>query len=174
MKNFTEMKFGDYTFMHNPKTLAVKNKLKGNSTVFPYQSTSFNPIALDNSTVIGEGLITGDDCFKKLLLLIDCLNSGKSRMLSISPFPSFRAILTSLEYNLTPKENRIEIHFEFTSSSSKQNSANVIPNEHIAVSDETLWDISYKYNIPVETLLKINPFIKRPDILEEGWVIKLW
>lgn len=174
MKNFTEMKFGDYTFMHNPKTLVVKNKLRGNGAFVPYHGTYFNPVALDNTTVTGEGLITGSDCFKKLLLLIDSLNSEKSRLLSISPFPSFKAILTGLEYTLTPKENSIEIKFEFTSSSSAQSGDTTVPSSYTAEADDTLWDIAYKYNIPVETLLSLNPIVKRPDILESGWVIKLW
>lgn len=175
MKNYTQMKFGKYTFMHNPKTLVVKNKLRGNSSVIPYHGEIYSPVAVENTTITGEGIITGEQCCQKLLSLIESLKSGDKNLLSISPFPSFYAVLTELEYTLTPKENTAEIKFTFTSASSISKSGSDFKEKtYTTDGSDSLWDISYKYDIPVEQLLDLNPFVKRPDILENGWVIRLW
>lgn len=173
MKNFTEMKFGDYTFMHNPKNLTVKNVHQGKTTVIPYCGSYFDPTATETAVATGQGAITGSDCFNKLLVLLQYLKSGESRLLSISPLPAFNAVLTALEYTLSPKENCIDIKFEFTAASSEKSGSETLPQSCTVSDDETLWDISYKYGVAVETLLSLNTFVKRPDILEKGWVIKL-
>nr|WP_305119663.1 MULTISPECIES: LysM domain-containing protein [unclassified Ruminococcus] len=102
------------------------------------------------------------------------MKSGKSELLSVSPFPSVKAVLRTLEYTLTPKENTIEISFEFVSSASPKALESEIPHSVKITENETLWDIAYRYDIPVERLLQLNPAVKRPDILENGWVITLW
>lgn len=174
MKNYTEMKFGDYTFMHNPKTLTIKNRLTGKSSIIPNRGSYFYATAQSNCTISGEGLITGPECFKKLLLLTEVFKDEQAHLLSISPFPSINAILTELEYTLTPKENNIEIKFEFTETSTERETISKVPQSVTVSTDDTLWDISYKYGVTVESLLSINTFVKRPDTLEEGWVIRLW
>lgn len=174
MRNFTQLKFGDYTFMHNPEKLTVSNRLSGSTAVMPYCGSRYETVALENARFKGKGVITGENCFEKLLLLLEALKSGKSRLLSISPFPSVKAVLTALEYTLTPKENTIDIDFEFTASSSAARLESEIPHTVAADNGESLWDISYKYGIPVESLLQLNPAVKRPDILENGQVITLW
>lgn len=173
MKNFTEMKFGDYTFIHNPKTLTVKNIHRGKSTVIPYLGTYFEPTSPEAAVITGQGLITGSDCFKKLIILLQYLKSGESRLLSISPMPALRAVLTSLEYTLSPKENCIDISFGFTASEGEKSSSKILPKTCTVSEDETLWDISYKYGVAVEALLNLNTFVKRPDVLKKGWVIRL-
>ena len=174
MKNFTQMKFGEYTFMHNPERLTVSNKLSGSTALMPYCGTRFEAVVLENSIITGKGIITGEDCFEKLILLLEALKRGEKRLLSISPFPAISTVLTSLEYTLTPKENEIDISFEFISSSSPEKVGDEMPHSVNAKKDETLWDISYKYGIAIERLLQLNTAVKRPDILEKGQVITLW
>ncbi len=166
------MKFGEYTFMHNPKTLTVQSGVLGSKRIYPFSDSLFKPICLDNAVVSGSGVITGEDCFEKLLRLLDCLG-GEGRLLSVSPFPSVRAVLTSLKYSLSPSENLIDIDFSFTCSSSSVQGDVLAVKSVTAKSTETLWDIGYKYGVAVEELLRLNTFVKRPDELEKGWVIRL-
>ncbi len=176
MKNFTQMKFGEYSFMHNPEELSVESTLDGIKRVYPFSDSVFTPICLDNATVRGRGIITGDDCFLKLLQLQQCLD-GRGRLLSISPFPSVNAALTSLKYTLSPSEKLINISFEFTCLSStksfNRDDGACRPKSVVAAPRDSLWDIGYKYGVAVEELLRLNTFVKRPDELSEGWVIRL-
>ncbi len=172
MKNFTEMKFGEYTFLHNPKSISFSNKLNGVKNIYPYQCSNYSALITDNTVISGNGKITGDNRFYKLLSLLECLD-GNERLLSISPFPSVRAVLTSLDYTIGAEDGVIEISFVFTCSTSKAATDDTLPLSVTADGEETLWDISYKYNIPVEALLALNTFVKRPDELKKGWVIKL-
>lgn len=174
MKNFTQMKFGEYTFMHNPKTLTVSNRVSGSTAVVPYCGSRFEAVALDNALISGKGVITGEACFERLLALLEMFRRRESALLSVSPLPAVRAVLTSLEYTLAPKESTVEISFEFTSCSGCESTEEEIPHSVVAAKDETLWDISYKYSVSVERLLQLNSFVKRPDILEKGQVIRLW
>lgn len=45
MKNHSEMKFGSYTFMHNPKKLTVTSELGGSETILPFCGCEFTPVA---------------------------------------------------------------------------------------------------------------------------------
>ena len=38
---------------------------------------------------------------------------------------------------------------------------------------ECLWDVSYKFGVPIDTLVKLNPSVKRPDIPLDGKAVKL-
>ena len=38
---------------------------------------------------------------------------------------------------------------------------------------ETLWDISYRFDLPIDALVRLNPQVKRPDVVAEGTVIAL-
>lgn len=172
MKNHSEMKFGSYTFMHNPKKLTVTSELGGNETILPFCGCEFTPVALENAVIRGEGVITGEDRFKRVLQLSQCLNRGQA-LLTLPPFPSVRAVLTRLEYSLEPGDGVVGISFEFKSSSYDTGLGKMEVASVVADGDESLWDIAWRYNKPVESLLKLNPRVKRPDIVEKGWVIRL-
>ncbi len=172
MKNHSEMKFGAYTFMHNPKRLTVTGTLGGRETVLPFCGCEFTPVTLENSVIRGEGIISGEDRFKRLLQLSQCLNK-EAALLTFPPLPSIRATLTKLEYKLEPGDGVIEISFEFTSSSLNKYSARMEIASVVADGEENLWDIAWRYNKPVERLLALNPRVKRPDTVEKGWVIRL-
>ena len=47
-------------------------------------------------------------------------------------------------------------------------------NTYITKAGDCLWDISYAFNVRIEMLLKLNPWVKRADeLMQKGKVIKL-
>ena len=66
----------------------------------------------------------------------------------------------------------IQYAFTFTEviDTSKEKSPRTV---HIALEDESLWDIGYKYDISVEKLLELNPEIKHPFDVSEGMEVSI-
>jgi hypothetical protein len=63
-----------------------------------------------------------------------------------------------------PAPEVITYSFEFLEDSEKNYTVDEKYYHTVGV-DETLWDISYLYSIPIEKLVSLNPDIKRVDEL---------
>lgn len=44
---------------------------------------------------------------------------------------------------------------------------------HVVQQGETLWEISQKYQVPLERLIRVNPRITNPDMIFPGQVISI-
>ena len=92
-------------------------------------------------------------------------------MLTIPNFPSFYAEFESIRLIGKPRNDVLTYGFVFREVMEEKESGN--NTFHTARDGENLWDISYKYNIVIDELVRLNPQIKRPDIVAEGEVIRL-
>ena len=79
--------------------------------------------------------------------------------------------IESLKIKGEPKPDVLEYSFVFREvmEEKQQDKAQT----YTAEEGECLWDISYKFGVPIDTLVKFNPNVKRPDISLEGRVIRL-
>jgi len=89
-------------------------------------------------------------------------------------YEPFFARFALLELNQPPAEDFISYRFVFLEES------NAVPKRysegvkfHTVEEDETLWDIAFRYDVPVESLLKENQHIRRPDCLKTGEKVSL-
>lgn len=121
----------------------------------------------ENAVIEGEGELYGNDCIEQFNALCRLFSSKNKGILSIGGIPSFEAYFTKLELLCEPKDNILTYSFEFSECSSKEK-RDTKASFYIAQSNETLWDISYKCNVAVETLAKLNPQYKRPDSVKKG------
>ena len=75
-----------------------------------------------------------------------------------------------MEADVTP--DRISFSFEFVEAESfyvKDNTAKL----HSVLEGETLFDIAYDFGVPVDSLVKLNPSVRRPDELMVGEEIRV-
>ncbi len=161
------MRYKNFTWHHNPKKLKIKNSKRTISIDYPYSYTEIEEMFNENAVIEGEGELFGEDCIHQFNNLCRLFSSKNKGILSIGGIPSFEAYFTKLELLCEPKNNILAYSFQFSECSSKEKRDTGI-KYYIAKSEETLWDISYKYNISVETLARLNTQYKRPDSVQEG------
>ena len=92
-------------------------------------------------------------------------------MLAIPKITPVYAVFESLKINGEPKPDVLEYSFVFREVMEEKQQDKT--EAYTAEEGECLWDISYKFKVPIDTLVKLNPSVKRPDTSLEGRVIRL-
>ena len=167
------IRFKGFELEHNPETLQITSQ-KNISLQSVVGAKSVISETGDNSRVIsGEGKIYGENCIYKYIRLFKLKEEIGSGILSLPNIKPFYAYFSTLEFSADPTPELITYKFVFREDSSKQKDI-VIPEKYYnAQSGEDLWDISHKFNVPVETLVSLNPDIKRVNEIEEGRTVKI-
>lgn len=168
MKN-TSMRYKGYTFHHNPATLNVTHNRNLKEKQIPFYLSVLQDYGRCAMVVTGQGELYGEDCFEQYQRLFALYSQKNSGALSVPGINPFMANFTYLAMISEPEDNLIKYKFTFTEDMQASFPVNSTDsNIHISEQGESLWDISFKYSIPVETLIELNNFIKRPDALEAG------
>lgn len=166
------IRYKGVTWNNNPKTLKISNGKKTVSVEYLTQSMDVREMMRRNTVISGTGEFYGDDCLEQFNKINRLFAQGGKGVLSVYGLPSVEAYFTDFQMLCPPKENIIEYSFVFTEADTREKSLPKTPF-HTAKNGETLWDISYKYSIPLETLAKQNCQIKTPDSIKEGDMVKL-
>ena len=166
-----KMRYKDYTWEHNPKTLKVslsdnltEQKLAGSRSLVRYSGRGARKIS-------GEGQLCGDDCLHEFSRLLSLQYQSSSGILSLPDTKPFYAFFSGIKLLCEPSPKVISYAFEFVEDTSRPLKSETA--FHIVEDGETLWDISYIYGVPVEELVKLNPDVRRVDELEEGSAVRL-
>lgn len=172
--NHGMMRFMGYTLNHNPHTIEVIDLANISQEVVPFTLPVVLNIGLSAVTVKGEGVFYGKNAFDQYLKLRSLYKKCEIGVLSLSGINPFNAYLGKLELKCTPKDDYVEYKFIFVEvpdAMPKENST--APEFYIAGNDEDLWDISLKCDVPIETLVKLNPHIKNPCCLSAEEKIRI-
>lgn len=168
----SQIRFKGYEWEHNPEKLKVSDEDNLTEQKMPRGSS----IAVKRSSkcraVTGEGIITGCDCFNKFNEILKLQRSYESGILTLPGTKPFYAYFRKLELLCEPVPDTICYRFEFLEDSER----NYILEEavyHTVLSGESLWDISFKYGVKIEALVKLNPDIKRVDELYAGRKVRV-
>lgn len=167
------IRFKNYEFEHNPETLLItsqKNIAKQNVL----NSKTVVRETGDNSRIVtGEGNIYGEDCVYKFVKLFSLKEESGSGILSLPGIKPFYAFFESLEYSADPTPELISYKFVFREDCSRQKNMLVANKFYTLESGEDLWDVSYKFSIPIEKLVKLNPELNSVNDIEEGTVVRI-
>ena len=145
------MRFMGYEWHHNPREITFECEKSVTERLVPYDVSQIQQTGRKNMVIKGTGELYGEDCMEHTE-------------------PVF-AVFESVKILGAPKENVLTYGFVFREvMEEKESGKNTF---HTARDGENLWDISYKYNIVIDELVRLNPQIKRPDIVDEGEVIRL-
>ena len=171
------MKYKDFVWPRNPKDInvVVENDVKDIS--IPRVGSVFQNYRRRKRVVSGMGEFFGENCFSQYKSLFELFkNSNDSSYLVIPNIDPFLAFFKSLKFLGDPSPNLLTYSFLFWEDIKDiyKNEINVKTDFYIADENENLWDISLKYNLNINDLLELNPFIRDPkEILDEGERIAL-
>lgn len=171
------MKYKSFVWPRNPKeiTITVENDIK--DIYIPKAGSVFQNYRRRKRIASGTGEFFGEDCFSQYKDLFEVFkNSNDSSYLVIPNIDPFLATFKSLKLLGDPSPNMVTYSFTFWEDTKDiyKNEINVIKDFYITDGNESLWDISLEYNLNINDLLDLNPFIRDPkEILEEGVRISL-
>ena len=167
------IRFKGYIFEHNPETLKISSKKNVFSQSVLGGKSVVNETGDNSRVVTGEGCIHGEDCIYKFLKLFKLKEESGSGILSLPDTKPFYAFFESLEFTTNPTPELISYKFTFIEDSAKPLSK-ITPEKYYCLqADEDLWDAAYKFNVPIETLVALNPQLKRTDDVVEGTRVRI-
>lgn len=165
------MRFMGYEWHHNPREITFECEKTVTERLVPYDVSQIQQTGRKNMVIKGTGELYGEDCMEQFERLFELFRRGGAGVLAIENTEPVFAVFESVKILGAPKENVLTYGFVFREvMEEKESGKNTF---HTARGGENLWDISYKYNIVIDELVRLNPQIKRPDIVAEGEVIRL-
>lgn len=166
MKTAT-MRYRGKEWPHNPQSLKITSQKAVEERRLGSAGALVRELGKHARIVTGTGVIMGADCVERYISLCELKNLPGSAVLTLPGIPPFYAFFKSLELICVDSPDTVKYSFEFVEDLGVQ--APAIKKEYYTVAEgESLWDISHRFSVPIETLLRINPWVKRPDELEEG------
>ena len=165
------MRFKGFTLSCNPLSLEItsENSIADYSLIYKGQQKEYT--GKKCRTVKGEGVISGKDCLEQYAKLYALQVQGGKGILSLPTTEPFEAVFTKLTALADTTPDTIKYIFQFTETNSTVHNKKSIT--HKVKKGETLFDIAHSYKADVDTLVGLNPQVRRPDELSENEEIKI-
>ena len=114
--------------------------------------------------ISGNGEFKGENCAKQFENLSDIFIENSSGQLIIPSFAPIQAFFIELSITHSNSANLINYKFKFIEDFSHKLSTVISenPTDYTIKNNESLWDVSKKFNISIEDLIKQNPHIPSP------------
>lgn len=170
---YAPMRFCGYEFDHNPKSIVRKESRNIKELPLSNDVSRLQDTGRAAATVTGIIELCGDGCRRQYKELLALLLQGKSGLLSIAGYDPFPARFVSLELTQPPADDFISCRFLFQEDLPEQKENKCMGGFYILKQEETLWDVAYRFSVPVTKLLRCNPWIKRPDSVSAGEKVAL-
>lgn len=156
------LRFAGVTMSHNPKTLKITQSKKINSVGLVGGEKRLDSVSDNISKISGTGEIYGSNCFSVYEELMKLCFTNKAGVLSVPKLGTFRAVLEDVSVLAEPRENFLSVAFVFRMVSCTDAPKKIMPEQFIKpVGGESLWDIAYRYDVPIEKLVVLNPHIRK-------------
>lgn len=174
MNKSDRMSYKGFVFAVNPSVIKIRHRARLVQNSVPFGADSVRNFGRKACEISGEGSFIGENCAEQFEKLREVFISGSSGLLLLPGLEPFYAFFEELQLLEEPSEELIKYSFVFCEDTSEKHFESSPKMSHTVIGGETLWDISYKYNVAVEKLLDNNPNIIRPDtLLKVGEVIRL-
>ena len=165
------MRFKGVQWHHNPKEISFYCDKKVNEMKSPYGYSYIQDMGRKNMVIKGKGELYGKDCLQQFEKLLKLFKEGGEGVLALPQLQPIYAVFETIKIIGEPKPDLLEYSFVFKEVMERKCSDK--KTTHIVEAGQNLWDISHLYSIPIDKLVELNKFVKRPDELLEGSVIKL-
>ena len=140
-----KMSFKNHFWTYNPSTVKLLSDREIVEQKIPLGNNLIQNFGRNSRVITGEGYLFGEDCFSQYDSLWKVHKEETSGLLTIPKFSVMNSYFTSLEIVGEPKENLISYKFTFVEDMSGVDKT-YLPSFCYAESDESLWNISNKYN----------------------------
>ncbi len=165
------MRFKGFTLWCNPLSIEVTSEKYTADYMLPYSGERFEDLGGKCRIIKGKGELKGKDCLEQYAKLYSLQAKGGEGVLSLPTMEPVLALFTKLSAEASVTPDKISYSFQFTEVYSDKSPGTV--KIHKVKAGETLFDIAFRYGVEVDTLVKLNPRVKRPDELNINEEIKI-
>ena len=162
MKTDGKMSYKNFIFPVNPYVIHISHQRNITEHKIPFEQNIISDMGENARIITGEGEFFGTDCISDFHRLENVFHSNGGGMLYIPSQKPVYAVFDKLELIAQDTENVVKYTFRFIESFDKNK--NSVSEMCISDGVKCLWDYAYEYGIDIETLVKANPDILRPDI----------
>ena len=158
------MSFGDFVFPLNPSIIRIHNENRISSALTSDGITDVSLIGAKPVVISGSGCFPGNNCvavYEKLRAKL-----GNAAVLYLPAQKPLFAVLKKLELVCDDTENAVSYSFEFVGC--RKNKADGLRRVIFGDDESTLWDYSFRFGLNIDTLVRLNPHIRRPDLPVKG------
>lgn len=168
-----KIRYKGYSWVHNPKTLKVTKEQILRENQIPFGKSDIQDLGGKSRVISGTGQLCGEDCLIQYQQLLELQSLEGSGILSLPDTKPFYAFFKSIELDCDPTPEVVTYNFVFIEDVSRSR-VSTEPTYYTVLSNyENLWDISYKYGVDMNTLVSLNPQIKRIDELMKGEKVRI-
>lgn len=161
------MKFKDLIWNYNPEKIKILSEKEIVESKIPMSYSDIQNFGRMARVIKGEGSLFGSDCFSQFDKLWQVYREDTAGMLSIPEFAVMQAMFTSLYIVGEPTDSLITYSFTFTEIMGEEQEESFLTS-HTVIEGESLWDVSNRYNIPIDELVALNPSVQNPFMLKKG------
>lgn len=165
------IRFKGFEWHHNPKEISFICDKQVNELKSPNGKSYIQNLGRNNTIINGKGELFGNDCLAQFNSLLKLFKEGGVGVLAIPQLAPVFAVFENLKILGEPKPDILSYSFSFREVMEKKFPA--IPDFYILQEKDTLWDVSFMFDIPIDSLVQLNPHIKMPNITAEGVKIAL-
>ena len=169
--NLVPMRFKGVEWRHNPREISFECSKRVNELHAPYGKSYIQNTGRKCMLIKGEGELYGADCTEQFAALFELFKSGGSGVLAIPKLGALHAEFESLKIKGYPKPDVLTYSFVFREVA--QRAVDDKPASYTPFAGETLWDVSYRFDMVIDRLIALNPWVKRPDENLDGKVVAL-
>lgn len=155
------MRFKGVEWRHNPHEITFHCEKQLDERVAPYDKAYVQQTGRRNMLIKGEGELYGADCMEQFERLYALFQGGGCGVLAIPGIGALHAVFEALTLKGVPKEDVLTYGFVFREV--MELAAADGQTVCTAAEGETLWDIAYRFQKDIDTLVALNPWVRRPD-----------
>lgn len=190
------MKFGDYTWPHNPRVYEITFNRKIVSHKTPFGCYVLQNMGREQRVLKGEGEFCGAGAYEEFKKLACAFYPDEAQVLVHPVWQSARAWFVRLELKQEPREDFVSYEFEFwecfdgyetgaalvSADSGETAEAIGTPEEVKSAAarrsytlkyGDTLWGVARDNSLSLDELLALNPQIRNCNIYYSGDVVYL-
>lgn len=166
------MRFAGYEWKHNPLSVEVTHTRILQENILPFHGERVKGLGRQCRVIRGRGELVGSDCIEQYKEIERLFFSGETGILSVPGMMPVRACFSKLSADGGTAPDVLRYSFEFTEIDS------TVPMKyrrrvHVCTGEETLFDIAFDEGVTVDFLVKLNPWVRRPDELGAGEKVRL-
>ncbi len=165
------MRFKGFEWHHNPAEISFECGKQVNELKSPNGGAYIQNMERRNMVIKGKGQLFGENCLEQFDRLFRLFRQGGAGVLAIDKIEPVFAVFENLKIMGKPKPDMLEYEFVFREVMEKKQKSK--PKVYVIGENESLWDVAYKTGVKIDTLVMLNPEIKRPDEVTAGFEVRL-
>ena len=169
------MIYKTFVWTNEPEKIKIKLVTDSKTYILPQLGPVRKKTGFSYRIIEGSGEFFGPQCYQNFQELSRIFEDSSAGRLIIPNFEPMSAFFDELCLSSDSGPEIVSYKFKFTQepvySESEKSDKFITPNFYLINPNENLWTVANKFEVPIETLLKLNPTISNPyDVLPNSKV----